>query len=611
MLQIINLSKSYGTRTIFDQITLQMSEGERLGLVGRNGFGKSTLFKMILGEENYESGTLSFPKNYRIGHLAQHLKFTENSIIQEACLGLPQDEKENTYKVEAILFGLGFTKNDMQRSPDEFSGGYQIRLNLAKVLVSNPNLLLLDEPTNYLDIISIRWLIGFLKQWKNEFIIISHDRDFMDSVTTHTAMIHRNKIKKIPGDTQKVFEQILLEEEIYEKTRQNDEKRRGEIEEFITRFRSQANKASMVQSRVKMLEKMPEQEKLAKIQSLGFSFHYSPTQAKVMMEAQDLVFGYSPEKTLIKNLSFTVKHGDKIAIIGKNGKGKSTLLNLLTGEFKPNQGIVKNHSSIKTGYFGQTNIQRLVQDSTIEEEIGSVDRNLTKTQIRNICGSMMFSADDATKKISVLSGGEKSRVLLGKILAKEANVLFLDEPTNHLDMDSISALTESLVLFPGTVFIVTHSELILNEIPSKFIVFQNDGPIVFEGTYQDFLEKIGWEDEKQDFVQKKNKLSYKEIKDQRAKIVKERAGALNPLKNIVEKIEIEITNLEDNIKLNNELILKASEKGETHKISNFSIQIKLDENKIEELFLELEEKSLKLAQESQKFEQQLKALEEN
>jgi ATP-binding cassette subfamily F protein 3 len=566
---------------------------------------------MILGEENYDSGSLSFPKNYRIGHLAQHLKFTQPTILEEACLGLLPEEKEHTYKVEAILFGLGFTKNDMNRSPSEFSGGYQIRLNLAKVLVSNPNLLLLDEPTNYLDIISIRWLIGFLKQWKNEFIIISHDRDFMDSVSTHTAMIHRNKIKKIPGDTQKVFEQIILEEEIYEKTRLNDEKRRNEIEEFVTRFRSQANKASMVQSRVKMLEKMPEQEKLAKIQSLGFSFHYSPTQAKVIMEAQNLNFGYLPEKTLIKDLSITIKHGEKVAIIGKNGKGKSTLLNILTGEFKPNDGLVKNHSSMKSGYFGQTNIQRLVLDSTIEEEIGSVDRNLTKTQIRNICGSMMFSADDATKKISVLSGGEKSRVLLGKILAKEANVLFLDEPTNHLDMDSISALTESLVLFPGTVFIVTHSELILNEIPTKFIVFQNDGPIVFEGSYQDFLEKIGWEDEKQDTNQKKNKLSYKEIKDQRAKIVKERSGILNPLKSIVEKIEQEIESLEGKIKVDNDLILKASESGETHKISPLSIQINQAENKIEELFFELEEKSLKLAEESQRFEVLLKALEES
>jgi ATP-binding cassette subfamily F protein 3 len=211
----------------------------------------------------------------------------------------------------------------------------------------------------------------------------------------------------------------------------------------------------------------------------------------------------------------------------------------------------------------------------------------------------------------VLSGGEKSRVLLGKILAKEANVLFLDEPTNHLDMDSISALTESLVLFPGTVFIVTHSELILNEIPTKFIVFQNDGPIVFEGSYQDFLEKIGWEDEKQDTNQKKNKLSYKEIKDQRAKIVKERSGILNPLKSIVEKIEQEIESLEGKIKVDNDLILKASESGETHKISPLSIQINQAENKIEELFFELEEKSLKLAEESQRFEVLLKALEES
>ncbi|MFZ4713233.1 MAG: ABC-F family ATP-binding cassette domain-containing protein [Bacteriovoracaceae bacterium] len=608
MLQLTNLSKSYGTREIFDQVTLQMGPGERLGLVGRNGYGKSTLFKMILGEEAYDSGSLSFPKNYRLGHLAQHLRFTKPTILEEASLGLLPEEQELTYKVEAILFGLGFTKADMSRAPSEFSGGYQVRLNLAKVLVNNPNLLLLDEPTNYLDIISIRWLTGFLRQWKNELIIISHDRDFMDRVTTHTAMIHRNKIKKIPGDTQKVFEQIMLEEEIYEKTRQNDQKKRAEVEEFVNRFRAQANKASMVQSRVKMLEKMPEQEKLAKIQSLGFSFHYSPTQAKVILEAENLNFGYDENKPLIKNLSITVKHGEKIAIIGKNGKGKSTLLNLLAQNFKANSGVMKNHASMKDGFFGQTNIERLVADSTVEEEIASVDRNLTKTQIRGICGSMMFSSDDATKKISILSGGEKSRVLLGKILAKEANVLFLDEPTNHLDMDSISALTESLALFPGTVFIVTHSEMILKELPTRFIVFQNDEQLVFDGSYDDFLQKVGWEEEKTG-QERKSGLSRKEAQHQRALIIKERSSVVNPLKSQVDKIEFDITSLEESIHSSNEAILAATEKGESQKIGPLSQTIKEAERKIDELFLELEEKSLKLSEATLRFEKALQDLE--
>ncbi len=609
MLQITNLTKTYGTRVVFDQITLQMQAGERLGLVGRNGYGKSTLFKMILGEEAYDSGTLSLPKNYRLGHLAQHLKFTEQSVLDEACLGLLPEEKDHTYKVEAILFGLGFTKADMGRAPGEFSGGFQIRLNLAKVLVSSPNLLLLDEPTNYLDIISIRWLVGFLKQWKNELIIISHDRDFMDQVSTHTAMIHRLKIKKIQGDTQKVVEQIIMEEEIYEKTRANDEKKRKEIEEFVTRFRAQAHKATLVQSRIKQLEKMPEQEKLARIASLGFTFNYASTQAKNILETQNLNFSYQQDKPIIKNFSINIKHGEKIAIIGKNGKGKSTLMNLMAKLLTPISGEVKEHNSLKSGVFGQTNIARLNPGLTVEEEIGSADFNLSKTAVRNICGTMMFTSDDATKKISVLSGGEKSRVLLGKILAKEANVLFLDEPTNHLDMDSISALTESLVLFPGTVIIVTHSEMILKELPTRFIVFQNDEQVVFDGSYDEFIEKVGWEEEKNQGIEvKKSGLSRKEMQHERANIIKERAKILNPLKSQVEKIELEITNLETSITINNEAILKASAEGHTHKIAEFSINIKNAEKKIEDLFFELEEKSLRLSEETTRFEEMLNQL---
>lgn len=602
MIQLNNLTKSYGTRLIFDDVTLQMGAGEKLGLIGRNGYGKSTLFKLILKQEDYDAGTLSYPKNYKIGHLAQHLNFTKNSIIEEASLGLPTEEKENIYKVEAILFGLGFTKDDLKRSPQEFSGGYQIRLNLAKVLVSNPNLLLLDEPTNYLDIISIRWLISFLKQWRNELIIISHDRDFMDQVTTHTALIHRCKIKKIQGSSQKVYEQIALEEEIYEKTRLNDEKKRKEIEDFVTRFRAQANKASLVQSRVKQLEKMPEQERLAQIASLGFKFNYSPTPAKNILEANQINFGYQADKKLIYDFSINIKHGEKIAVIGKNGKGKSTLLNLLCGNLTPQSGEIKLHPSTKSGVFGQTNISRLSPNLTIEEEITSANPELSKTAIRNICGTMMFTSDDATKKISVLSGGEKSRVLLGKILAKESNLLFLDEPTNHLDMESISALTESLALFPGTVIIVTHSEMILKELATKFIVFQGDAQTVFDGSYDDFLTKVGWEEEKIETIKPKVVDKKKLSQHERATIIKERAKVINPIKSRIEQIEDEITDLEQNISNHNEAILNASDSGQTHLIAGLSIEIKNAEQKIENLFAELEEKSNLLTSETNKFE---------
>ncbi|MDP1758946.1 MAG: ATP-binding cassette domain-containing protein, partial [Thermodesulfovibrionales bacterium] len=230
MIQVSNLEKSYGRQALFDKVGFTINPGERVGLVGRNGHGKTTLFRLILGQEHQDSGTISIPAGYRIGHLAQHIRFIEESVLKEACLSLPhrEDHRDESYKAEAILMGLGFSADDLVLNPAQLSGGFQVRLNLAKVLVSNPNLLLLDEPTNYLDIVSLRWLVRFLRAWKKELIIITHDRSFMDSVTTHTMAIHRCEIRKIAGPTENVYQQLLLDEEVYEKTRVNDEKKRKE-----------------------------------------------------------------------------------------------------------------------------------------------------------------------------------------------------------------------------------------------------------------------------------------------------------------------------------------------------------------------------------------------
>ena len=243
MIKIKQLSKAYFARELFTDVSLQMNAGDRLGLVGRNGHGKSTLFKLILGQEDPDSGEITIPRNYRIGHLEQHLRFTEPTILAEAALGLPEDESHSLYKAEAILFGLGFSAADLEKAPREFSGGFQIRINLAKLLVSEPNLLLLDEPTNYLDITSVRWIARFLASFNGELIVISHDRDFMDRVTTHTAVIHRQKIRKFEGGTAKAYAQIFLEDEIHEKTRANEDSKRAHAEAFINRFRAQASKA--------------------------------------------------------------------------------------------------------------------------------------------------------------------------------------------------------------------------------------------------------------------------------------------------------------------------------------------------------------------------------
>lgn len=562
MIQANLLTKGFGTQILFEDISFNMTRGERVGLVGRNGSGKTTLFKIILGEEHPDGGEIIYPKNYTIGTLKQHLIFTEKTIIAECSLALKGEEEFDTYKVEKMLHGLGFKTEDFERPPSDFSGGYQIRLNLAKVLLGNPACLLLDEPTNYLDIVSLRWLTRFLRNFAGEVIIITHDRGFMDSVTTHTMGIWRQKLVKIKGDSTKYHEQILLEEEVYEKTRVNTEKKRKELEEFVARFKAKASKAAQAQSRMKLLDKLPELEALAMMATLDFEFNYRECPGKVLAEIKELSFGYN-ENLLMDDLSFTILRNDKIAIIGKNGKGKSTLLNLIAKELNPVSGSISGNVNLLMGHFGQTNIQRLSLENSIEEEISSADPSLGRERVRSICGVMMFSGDLAKKKIKVLSGGERARVLLGKLLAKPTNLLLLDEPTNHLDQDSVDALSQELQNYPGAVIIVTHSEGMLREVATKLVVFHHDRVEYFPQNYDDFLKKIGWEEEEQVKIEKpKEKISREEQRKQRQEIILERAKVINPLKKKMEQMEAGIMKAEmEASALEEGLILKPEPEG--------------------------------------------------
>ena len=617
MLQVTNIEKSYGKQVLFDGVGFTINPRERVGLVGRNGHGKSTLFRMILGEEHQDAGTITTPSGYTIGHLSQHIHFTEDTILKEACLALPpnEDHIDESYKAEAILHGLGFTNADFDRHPSSLSGGYQVRLNLAKVLASEPNLLLLDEPTNYLDIVSVRWLTQFLRAWRNEMIIITHDRDFMDSVTTHTMIIHRCKMRKVAGNTQKLYDQILMEEEIYEKTRQNDEKKRKEVEQFITRFRAQATKASAVQSRVKALARHEKLDKLDEIRSLDFKFRSAPFEAKWLMTVEDLSFSFSKDgPKLIDGLSFAVGKQDRIAVIGKNGKGKTTLLNVLARELSPTTGEVKTHPNTKIAYFGQTNINRLRPEKTAVQEVMESHPDCGQGEARAICGLMMFEGDNALKKVSVLSGGERSRVLLGKLLVSPANLLILDEPTNHLDMESIDSLIEAIEAFDGAVIIVTHSELILEAVATKLIVYDNETVSVFEGTYLDFLDRVGWSDEGGVRVKKGKKqdadrnVNRKDAKKQRANLVSDKSKVLSSLKNRITAIEEEITKLEQAVERDTQELLEASVKGKALTIKQLSQAVNEAKARIEKLFAELETVTAEHDAKAQEFDQQLAEL---
>jgi len=583
VIKINQLSKSYFARELFTDVTFQMNAGDRLGLVGRNGHGKSTLFKLILGEEEPDSGEITIPRNYRIGHLEQHLHFTQPTILAEAALGLPEEESHSIYKAEAILFGLGFSEIDLEKAPREFSGGFQIRINLAKLLLSDPNLLLLDEPTNYLDITSVRWVARFLANFKGELILISHDRDFMDSVTTHTAVIHRQKVRKFEGGTAKAYAQIVLEDEIHEKTRANEDRKRAHAEAFINRFRAQASKAKMVQSRIKMLERLPKLDDLAAIESLDFEFRHAPFAGKTLLDARNLSFGYHADHLLFRDIDLSINARDRIGVIGNNGKGKSTLLNLLSGGLKPVSGELKAHPDMKLGYFGQTNIQRLNPKLTIEQEIEHTNPALTRTQVRNICGTMMFSGDLALKKVSVLSGGEKSRTLLGKILAHPSNLLLLDEPNNHLDMESIDALIESLQNFPGALLIVTHNERILRALATKLIVFHRGRVDVFDTGYDEFLEKIGWEDEGQGNG-KGNGAQKRPTARNNHNEKKERDKAERREKARLEKLEAQIIKSETDLKKYNEQLVLEANRNNLAQMRELSTKISQVKREIEDLY---------------------------
>ncbi len=529
MILASSLQKAYGMQTLFENLSFLVNKGERVGLVGRNGTGKTTLFRMILGEEHIDSGTISKPKGYKIGTLEQHLQFTKPNVLEECIQALPAEEEWGHYTAERILSGLGFSEEDFKKDPYSFSGGYQVRINLCKALVGNPDMLLLDEPTNYLDIISLRWLKKFLTAWPGEMMIITHDRDFMDNVTTHSMAIYRKQAKKVRGDTIKLYEQIIQEEETYEQTRQNLEKKKKEMQALVDRFRAKASKAAMAQSRIKMIKKMGAMERLEDEKRLGFRFNHLKCPAKTVMTLKDISFSYDgkPENNLFSNISFQVKRNDRIAIIGANGKGKSTLINCLAGELVLSSGSITRHPEASFGHFGQTNIDRLNPNNRVVDEIKSANPNLSLQAAHAVCGAMLFDGDLGEKKVKVLSGGERSRVLLGKIISHPTNLLLLDEPTHHLDIESIESLTDELDAYQGALVLVTHSELLLRSLAENLIIFHRGGAEYFHGGYDDFLEKIGWEEEPAKKKKSGKNVSKKEARKLRA-LERQQATEIKP-----------------------------------------------------------------------------------
>ncbi len=614
MITASNISKSFGAQLLFEEATFQILSKERIGVVGRNGYGKTTLFNLITQDDEPDSGELLIPKNYTIGYLTQHLNFTQPTVIEEAVLGLPKDRKDEVWEVEKILSGLGFDETSFQRPTTDFSSGYQMRINLAKALAARPHLLMLDEPTNFLDVVSIRWLKRFLQKWPNELLFITHDRDFMDTVATHTLGIHRRKIRKIPGKTQKFFDQILLEEEVHEKTRLKDEKKRKQDELFISKFRAKARQAGMVQSRIKALEKREMLSKLDSLKTLSFSFRTKSIETRFLLNTQKLHFAYTsggPE--LVHDFNIHIGSQDRIAIIGRNGRGKTTLLRLLAGRLQPTAGRIQNHPALIAAHFDQEDIKALHPERTVEEIIHNVDPGLETKFVRNICGAMMFEGDAARKTVSVLSGGEKSRVCLGKLLAQPAHILLLDEPTNHLDQESCEALIKAMNEFKGAVVFVSHNERLLHNIPNRLVVFDKKKPFVFEGSYTDFLNEIGWDTEDakevlQSTYQKPSGPDRKTIKRLKAELQREKSQKLKSLKREMAHLETAITKIEKELHQNNLLLITASEQSDGERIASLSIAMTHLQKKSDQLYEQLDDVTRRFESDEKMFNKKLDLL---
>jgi len=585
MIRFTDISKSFGERVLFSDVDLTVGTGEKVGLIGRNGTGKSTFLKMIMGQESAQGGCIEYPKHTKIRALEQKLNFSETTVLEQVASALPNNSHSEDWKAKAILMGLGFSEEDFDRPPSEFSSGYQVRIRLAEALVSESDCLLLDEPTNYLDIVSLRWLSRFLKKWKNSFILVTHDQHFMEEVVEYTIAIHRTKMRKMRGGPKKLLDHIKKDEEIYEKTRKNQLKKKQHNEEFIRTFRAGARSAGLVQSRIKSLAKQKVGEKLDHLPDIKFNFKYEEFKADSMIRTDEICFGYDDENELIKNFSLSINNGDKIAIIGKNGKGKSTLLNLLADKLTIKSGKLNRHSNLKIGYFGTESIQELKPEFSILEQLIKIP-HVTEQQIRNTCGSLLFTGNDVKKKISTISGGEKSRVCIASVLLFTNHLLALDEPTNHLDMESCEALGDSLKAFPGTVLLVTHNEDILSKVANKLIVFDGGTVRIINKTYTKFLASYGWMDEESiSFNPKKGssegKQSYLDKKDLKKQ--------LRMIKNQIKKTEESIEKLDkEKVAIANDFNQVCLDK-DHNKIKELGMKMKKIDDEINNHYEKLEE----------------------
>jgi len=530
MITFNHVQKQFGSRVIFKDCSLQIGVRDRVGLIGPNGSGKTTLFRMILGEESIDDGEILIAKGVKIGHLPQEVvSFRGNTVLDEVLKSLSnitslQDKMKileeelssiedpkgqerlakeygklqerytllGGYGLEAeakrILQGLGFKEKDFGRRTDELSGGWLMRIALAKILLQSPDLLLLDEPTNHLDLTSLIWLEEFLVNYPGATVIVSHDRVFLNHLIDRIAEIEAEKIDLYYGAYDRYLEEKEARREILEATFKTQQRKIEQTERFIERFRAKNTKSSQVQSRIKMLEKIERIELPQEKKEIRFHFPAPKRSGHKVVEVKNLHKSYG--QTLVyEGIDLNLNRGDKVVLVGPNGAGKSTLLKILAGVLDFKEGEVILGKDVTRGYFAQHQFDILRPENTVFEELLSVATDESQTELRTLLGAFLFTGDEIEKKVSVLSGGEKSRLILAKMLLKPANFLLLDEPTSHLDIPSRNVLEMALKQFQGTICLITHDRHLINEIANKVIEIDNGVPHLYPGNYDYYLYK--------------------------------------------------------------------------------------------------------------------------